>query len=242
MDTIALVQWLGLARDFREAVALLMGGAIPSATPQLPIQAPPRPYKPPRPGQQVIAVYDYWIWPPGLPDGPPLVWVHAYRKERRMTGEGGRSKTFYLCHLAPGAPMPDYDPDILRPLITPSHWRAGRGNTAPVPYNLRAAWLAPPGFPILWVDGEKDVETARAAGLIAVCGPNGGKNWQEEWGPVFSDHPAIAIPDQEPGGWEAAQRAARLIHPYASGVRIVPLPGKDLTAWLEAGCPLNGDG
>jgi hypothetical protein len=220
MDAIALVQWLGRARDFPAAVALLAGPAPAYTPPPPPAPDAPRPYRPPYEGQTVVAYYPYYA---PTADGPALLYV----KERREPGRDGKAKTFYLCHPRPG---------IVEPRAgRPGDWYAGR-SAPPLlwPYNWPAALALADGDPLLWVDGEKDVETAGGAGLCAVCGPDGGKSWQEQWGPLFCDHPAIIIPDQEPGGEAAAERAASLIAPYTPSVKIVSVPAKDLSAWAAA--------
>jgi hypothetical protein len=144
-------------------------------------------------------------------------------------GPKGKTKTFYARY-----PRPDLDHPPRNEC--PDDWYEGRGieRDELTPYNWPAARSAAPGVPILWVDGEKDVRTARAAGLLAVCGPDGGDSWQEPWGILFYEHPALIVPDNTPEGPGQAAHAARLITPYADSVRIVALPAKDFTAWCEA--------
>jgi hypothetical protein len=221
MDAIALVQWLGRARDFPAAVALLTGPATAYTPPAPPVlDAPSRPYRPPYDWQTIADYYAYYA---PTPTGPSL----SYMKERREPGPRGKSKTFYQCHPRPGIITPRRG--------QPADWYEGRGDPLQLwPYNWPAVLALGAGAVLLWVDGEKDVKTARRAGLVAVCGPDGGDSWEEQWGPLFCNHPAIIIPDTTSEGPAQAERAARLIAPYADSVQIVPVPAKDLTAWAEA--------
>lgn len=224
MNPVDFVQWIGQAPDFRGAVLLLTGGRLPSAAPLPPpaINEPPRPYEAPRPPYREVAYYTY----------VDLEGRLLYQKVRIEPGYNGKRKTFLIRHGRPDIEHPRDD--------HPEDWYKGAAGRPAQPYNLLAALQLADGAPLLWVDGEKDVETARAAGLVAVCSPHGGEHWQEHWSPLFCNHPAIIIPDQEPGGQDAAARAARMIAPFADSVRIVPLPAKDLTAWLETGLTLPG--
>lgn len=229
MNPIDLVIWLGKAPDFAAAVAWLIGDTRPRlilAAPD-PEPAAPQPYRPPPAWQRVTARYNYYIFTPGQTDHPILHW----QKERREPGPQGKRKTFYARRPRPGLDHPPHNE-------CPADWYAGRGDIPLedlMPYNWPAALAAPPGVPLLWVDGEKDVGTGRAAGLIAVCGPDGGDSWQEPWGILFYEHPALIIPDGTPEGPAQAERAARLLAAYADSVKIVPLaPHKDFTAWCEA--------
>lgn len=222
MDAPALVQWLGRAANFPAAVSLLAGPAPAFAPPPPPtmIDAAPRPYRAPAHWQTIA---DYYAYYEPTPEGPVLMYV----KERREPGFGDKKRDFYQCRPRPGITSPRRS--------QPGDWYQGRGNPPRLwPYNWPAALQLTEGAPLLWVDGEKDAKTARRAGLVAVCGPDGGDSWQEQWGPLFCDHPAIIIPDSTPEGPGQAERTAALIAPYTSSVKIVSLPQKDFTAWCEA--------
>lgn len=228
LDAIETVKWLGLAADFPRAVALLTGGTIPPRPPAPPATIDtPRPYRPPPAGQRVTARYSYFTYAPGQADHPILHW----QKERRQPGPRGKSKTFYTRRPRPDLDHPPRDD-------CPEDWYAGRGDIPDddlLPYNWPTALTAPAGVPILWVDGERDVESARAVGLIALCGPDGGDSWQEWWGVFFEAHPALVVPDSTPEGPAQAERAARLIAAYARSVKIVKIPiGKDFSEWAAA--------
>ena len=249
MDAIALVQWLGKANSFPAAVDYLAGpGArahLQTTPPPLMVPEPPRPYRPPAAGQRIVARYRYYT--PDVPlvtladlahdpagilaayDAQPPRPRLLYIKERREPGPRGKKKTFYHAHPRPGVTAPH--------LAQPGDWYEGRGAPARLwPYNWHAALTLPTGAPLLWVDGEKDVRTAAAAGLCAVCGPDGGGSWQEHWGSLFYGLQAIIIPDNDPhgDGQAQAERAARLIAPYADRVKLMCVPsGKDLTDWYN---------
>lgn len=251
MDAIALVQWLGKVNSFPAAVSYLAGPGASERRPPPPppppalVAEPPAPYRPPWPGQRIVAVYRYYA-----PAAPPVALADLerdpagtlaayeaqprrprllYIKERREPGPRGKPKTFYHAHPRPGVTAPDP--------AAPADWYEGRGAPAELyPYNWHAALTLPTGAPLLWVDGEKDVRTAASAGLCAVCGPDGGKVWQGEWGALFYGRTALIIPDNDPSGigQQQADRAATLIAPYADRVKLMSVPaGKDLTDWAH---------
>lgn len=215
MNPVDLVIWLDKAPDFRGAVLHLTGGRLPMAAPLPPVDTTPQPYEPPRPPRYEVAYYDYRDF-----DGA-LLW----QKVRIEPGYRGARKTFRLRYARPTVARPRND--------HPEDWYKGRATARRLPYNLRAAWDLPDSAPLLWVDGEKDVENARAAGICAVCGPDGGDTWQDDWAPLFLDHPAYIIPDKEPSGLAIATRVATGVEPFTPHVEIKALAAKDLTAWLE---------
>lgn len=90
---------------------------------------------------------------------------------------------------------------------------------------------------IFVVEGEKDVATLTARGLIATTTAGGaGKSHMTDLTPLHSRH-VVVIPDSDaPGRNHAAQLAAAL-HGKAASLRIVELPGreKDVSDWLGAG-------
>jgi hypothetical protein len=229
MDPIDLVIWLGKAPDFARAVAWLTGESRPRLVLVAPDPQPtePRPYYPPR-NQQVVARYNYWHLEPADDNGSR--WRLAWQKERREPYEKGNRKLpkFVARYPRPGIPEPRDD--------CPTDWHIGRPPGLQLqPYNARAAMEAPLDTPLIWCDGERDVDNLAKIGLVAVCAPDGGARWQAGWGALFFDHDALVIPDDEPGGQDAAERAARLIAPYTHTVRIIKMPiGKDFSDWAEA--------
>jgi len=90
-------------------------------------------------------------------------------------------------------------------------------------------------------EGEKDVHTLEAWGLVASCNPGGSGNsaLYAGWADYFRGRHIVTLPDNDgPGRKHAAAVAAALLSAAAS-VRIVELPGLpakgDVTDWRDAG-------
>ncbi len=111
-------------------------------------------------------------------------------------------------------------------------WRGRKGE--PVLYNLPA--VAGAGF-LYIVEGEKDVETLKAAGLPAVCGADGagpGK-WLPQYTKALRGKQVAVIQDNDDIGKAFAVETANALHGTAASVRLL-----DLTQiWPEL--PEHGD-
>jgi putative DNA primase/helicase len=90
-------------------------------------------------------------------------------------------------------------------------------------------------------EGERDVETLEAWGLVASCNPGGSGNSHlyAGWADYFRGRHIVILPDNdEPGRKHAAAVAAALLGAAAS-VRVVEFPGLpakgDVTDWRNAG-------
>ncbi len=91
--------------------------------------------------------------------------------------------------------------------------------------------------PVYVVEGEKDVETLRALGLLATTSPCGAMAWDMSYGKVLAGRRVVIIPDKdEPGQRHAVQVAGSLVYWHARKLAIVHLPalpeGGDVTDWL----------
>jgi len=90
-------------------------------------------------------------------------------------------------------------------------------------------------------EGEKDVETARALGLVATCNAMGADNGSgNKWLPEFSQHLAganvVVIPDQDEPGIRHAEWVIQTLTGVANSVKVVNVAaGKDLADWVQAG-------
>lgn len=111
-------------------------------------------------------------------------------------------------------------------------WRGRKGE--PVLYNLPA--VAGAGF-LYIVEGEKDVETLKAAGVSAVCGADGagpGK-WLPQYTEALRGKQVAVIQDNDKIGKAFAAETANALHGAAASVRVL-----DLTRiWSEL--PEHGD-
>jgi putative DNA primase/helicase len=89
-------------------------------------------------------------------------------------------------------------------------------------------------------EGEKDVHSLEALGLLATCNPMGAGKWRREYSEALRGRSVVIIPDNDmPGRKHAAGVAANLMRVDCE-VRIVEVPrGKDVSDWLGAGGTLE---
>lgn len=98
--------------------------------------------------------------------------------------------------------------------------------------------LARPSWPVLVVEGEKDVNALHDIGLLATCNVGGtGMGWRDEYSQVLTGRRVTILPDNDEAGLRHACCVAGslLIHGAAS-VRVVFLPnlpaGGDVSDFL----------
>ncbi len=92
------------------------------------------------------------------------------------------------------------------------------------------------GEAIYVVEGEKDVESLRALGLVATTNPHGAGKWREEYGESLRGAHVVIIPDNDEVGRRHAEAVAKSLGGKAASVKVVELPsGKDVSDWLCAG-------
>jgi putative DNA primase/helicase len=107
--------------------------------------------------------------------------------------------------------------------------------------NLDGVRRVPYGLPELlasdqcvYVEGEKDVQTARSIGFVATTAGS-----VASWVPTFAQHftgkHVIVIPDADEPGRRHARQVASDIISVASGVQLLELPAKDLSEYVEKG-------
>lgn len=116
-------------------------------------------------------------------------------------------------------------------------WTWKLGDTPRVLYRLPELAAANPEEWVFIVEGEKDVESLRALGLVATCNPGGAGKWSR-----LADDSHLAgrrvaiVPDAGDVGADHARDVARRLLGRAAEVRIVPVPEgqKDITEWIES--------
>ncbi len=106
-----------------------------------------------------------------------------------------------------------------------------------VPYRLPEV-LASTG-PVYITEGEKDVHTLEAFGLVASCNPMGAGKWRPEYSSHFGGRDVVILPDNDEPGRKHARAVAQALLPVAQSVRLVELPGLppkgDVSDWVAAG-------
>jgi 5S rRNA maturation endonuclease (ribonuclease M5) len=92
---------------------------------------------------------------------------------------------------------------------------------------------------VIVCEGEKDVDNLRSIGVVATCNPGGASKGKPKWLPQFSellrDADVVVIPDADESGRTHGNTVAAALQGIASRVRMLKLPKKDVSAWLEAG-------
>lgn len=86
------------------------------------------------------------------------------------------------------------------------------------------------------VEGEKDVHSLEALGLVATTNPMGAGYWLREYSDSLAGRNAILLPDNDEKGRRHIQQVAQSLQSKASTIKIVELPGlpekADITDWL----------
>jgi hypothetical protein len=113
------------------------------------------------------------------------------------------------------------------------------GTRKGVVYRLAELQAAPLDEPVFWVEGEKDVETLRAHGLVAVTTSLGADGYDPNQGAWFEGRTVIILPDNDEPGRRYAGKVAASLRGIAAKVDVVQLPGvppkEDVSWWLANG-------
>lgn len=114
-------------------------------------------------------------------------------------------------------------------------WAWGRGGIDTVPYRLPE--ILDGTGKIFVVEGEKDVESLRARGVLATCNAGGAGKWLETWAGHFEGRDVVVIGDDDEPGIAHARDVISKISGVARSVRgALPARGyKDISEHLEAG-------
>jgi putative DNA primase/helicase len=96
--------------------------------------------------------------------------------------------------------------------------------------------------PILLLEGEKDVDSAMAMGLIATTFVGGAGKWRDEYLDYFRGADVVLIPDNDFPGLKGMTEIATKLQGTSSRIRLLELPGlgplqekhgKDFSDWAE---------
>lgn len=99
-------------------------------------------------------------------------------------------------------------------------WEKGRNNALPGLYQSQ------PDLPEIFflVEGEKDVDNLKKAGMVAVSLPDGSQSkWESAYDDVFRDKQVIILPDNDEPGKKYARMCAEKIYAVAAGVKLLDL-------------------
>ena len=101
-------------------------------------------------------------------------------------------------------------------------------------YNLPEL-LAEPGRMVFLVEGEKDADRLVQAGFLATTNPGGTGKWREESSEILAGRQVVIVPGNDHPGRKHALEVARGLNTAGSKIRIVELPGGDVSNWLDEG-------
>jgi hypothetical protein len=95
------------------------------------------------------------------------------------------------------------------------------------------------GDTIYVAEGEKDVETPCAMGLVATCNPMGAKYWKSSYSETLRGAHAIILPDNDKAGEECVAKLTRSLAGVVASLKVIRLPELplkgDVTDWVQAG-------
>jgi 5S rRNA maturation endonuclease (ribonuclease M5) len=117
-------------------------------------------------------------------------------------------------------------------------WTWKLGSVRRVPYRLpRLLEAVERGRWVVIVEGEKDVHTLDAFGIVATCNAGGAGKWPAEFAAYLKGAKVAVIPDNDTVGEKHAQSVARSLKGIAAKVvpvaRVSKRPGGDVTDWLS---------
>jgi len=87
-----------------------------------------------------------------------------------------------------------------------SDWKPGTKGIRNVPYRLDELHEDASERFLYIFEGEKDVDRARALGLLATCNAGGAKNWSQELNTFVRDRKICIVPDNDTAGLSHAQK------------------------------------
>lgn len=119
----------------------------------------------------------------------------------------------------------------------PGEWLYALGDTRRVPYRLpNVIGAVKNNEPVYVVEGEKDVHTLEAQGLVASCNPGGAGKFKREFASFFAGAHVIVLPDNDDPGREHANQVVLYLKDVARSVKVVPLSGLpakgDVSDWF----------
>lgn len=116
-------------------------------------------------------------------------------------------------------------------------WVWNLEGVARVLYRLPELLAADPAEPVFVVEGEKDVESLAAIGLVATTNPQGAMKWRPEYSEPLRGRTVVILPDNDDAGRRHAELVRGALDGKAASVKIVTLPGLpdkgDVTDWLR---------
>lgn len=174
----------------------------------------------------VVAEYDYY-------DAAGTYQCTVRRGVRRKGLHHDTEKRFTVARRNLLRPGDRLEPEDKR------EWFSGMGDAKPTLYRLPELLAAPADALVFIPEGEKDVESLRALGFVAICNFGGAEKWRAEWGALLDGRDVVISPDNDPVGRAHAAKVLQSVAPHARSVKVIELPGLDeggdVSDWLVAG-------
>jgi hypothetical protein len=108
-----------------------------------------------------------------------------------------------------------------------------------VPYHLHDIFNLEGRGTVYIVEGEKDADKLKAAGMVATCNAGGAGKWPDDLNAWFAGLDVVIIPDNDKAGRNHCDRVGAALVPIAASVRILELPELppkgDTSDWIAAG-------
>lgn len=143
---------------------------------------------------------------------------------------------FQVCRKWTKDGFPQRQPDPARP----GDWIWNTKGVRKVVYHLPQLLVGLEAKRMIFVvEGEKDVHTLEAMGLVATTNPGGALKWRAEFAPLFAGARVTILPDNDEKGRAHADQVARSLGPVVAELKVVPLPDLgekgDVSDWVAAG-------
>ena len=109
-------------------------------------------------------------------------------------------------------------------------------NFEPLPFHLPQL-LAHPTATVYIVEGEKDVLTLEAHGLVATCNHGGSGKWDDRHAKWLEGRNVVILPDNDDAGRDHADKVSATLQKKAHAIKLIELAGLpdkgDVSDWLE---------
>jgi Protein of unknown function (DUF3631) len=93
------------------------------------------------------------------------------------------------------------------------------------------------GYPVLVVEGEKDVENLTKLGIAATCNPGGADKWLPDYNEHLRGADVVLVPDNDDAGHKHVQEVGAALSGIAARLRVLMIPDlpakADISYWLE---------
>lgn len=154
-----------------------------------------------------LALKDLFLEPPNTARKPPIIATYDYTDEngKLLCQKQRRADKSFIWRRPDGC----------------GGWKYDRKGVKPTLYNVAEAVKS---NSVYLVEGEKDVDTLKRLGKVAVSPPDGaGSKWKKEYTAALKGRDVAIIADNDEPGWKFAVEAGNQLYNAAKSVRILDL-------------------